>query len=96
MTRTVILQAEPAECGLACLAMVASHHGMVLPLRELRRRFPLSLKGASLSRLLDVARRLGLTGRALRLELGELAQLAALSEYHFARMFSTSFGLPPF
>ena len=75
MTRTVILQAEPAECGLACLAMVASHHGMVLPLRELRRRFPLSLKGASLSRLLDVARRLGLTGRALRLELGELAQL---------------------
>ena len=60
MTRTVILQAEPAECGLACLAMVASHHGMVLPLRELRRRFPLSLKGASLSRLLDVARRLGL------------------------------------
>lgn len=29
------------------------------------------------------------------LALGELAQLAALSEYHFARMFSTSFGLPP-
>lgn len=29
------------------------------------------------------------------LALGELAQLAALSEYHFARMFSASFGLPP-
>ncbi len=27
--------------------------------------------------------------------LGELAQLAALSEYHFVRMFRTSFGLPP-
>lgn len=29
------------------------------------------------------------------LTLGELAQLAALSEYHFARMFRESFGLPP-
>lgn len=29
------------------------------------------------------------------LALGELAQLAALSEYHFARMFSASFGMPP-
>ena len=29
------------------------------------------------------------------LALSGLAQLAALSEYHFARMFSTSFGLPP-
>jgi ATP-binding cassette subfamily B protein RaxB len=75
MTRTVILQAEPAECGLACLAMVASHHGAAIPLRELRRRFALSLKGASLSRVIDIAGRLGLTGRALRLEVGELGQL---------------------
>src|SRR5476649_2655066 len=29
------------------------------------------------------------------LSLGELAGLCALSEYHFARMFRTSFGLPP-
>lgn len=29
------------------------------------------------------------------LSLGELAQLAALSEYHFVRMFRASFGLPP-
>lgn len=29
------------------------------------------------------------------LSLGELAQLAALSEYHFVRMFRTSFGQPP-
>src|SRR5690606_4959003 len=29
------------------------------------------------------------------LSLGELARLAALSEYHFARMFRESFGLPP-
>lgn len=29
------------------------------------------------------------------ISLGELATLCNLSEYHFARMFRTSFGLPP-
>ncbi|WP_447532028.1 helix-turn-helix domain-containing protein, partial [Pseudomonas aeruginosa] len=29
------------------------------------------------------------------LERASLAELAALSEYHFARMFRVSFGLPP-
>lgn len=75
MTRTVILQSEPAECGLACLAMLSARHGRVLPLRELRSRFPLSLKGASLTRILQIADQLGLAGRALRLELDELSQL---------------------
>jgi ATP-binding cassette subfamily B protein RaxB len=75
MTRNVILQSEPAECGLACLAMVASRHGMSLPLRELRRRFPLSLKGASLSRIMGIATQLGLASRALRLEPDELCRL---------------------
>jgi AraC family transcriptional regulator len=32
---------------------------------------------------------------ASAITLGELAQLCALSEYHFARMFQLSFGLPP-
>ncbi|NCO19981.1 MAG: hypothetical protein GW900_08065, partial [Gammaproteobacteria bacterium] len=53
-----ILQSAVAECGLACLAMVASHHGHAAGLRELRQRFPLSLKGASLARLIDVAGKL--------------------------------------
>ncbi|MGE8362791.1 helix-turn-helix domain-containing protein [Pseudomonas sp.] len=32
---------------------------------------------------------------AVPLSLGQLADLCALSEYHFARMFSLSFGVPP-
>ena len=83
MTRTVILQSEPAECGLACLAMLAATHGRVLPLRELRRRFPLSLKGASLPRILQIAAQLGLAGRALRLELDELTQLRTPCVLHW-------------
>ncbi|UNK56171.1 peptidase domain-containing ABC transporter [Pseudoxanthomonas daejeonensis] len=75
MTRTVIQQAEPAECGLACLAILASHYGKTLPLRELRRRFPLSLKGANLSRIIGIARQLGLAAHALRLDVDELPRL---------------------
>jgi ATP-binding cassette subfamily B protein RaxB len=70
-----ILQSEAAECGLACLAMVASHHGLRTDLATLRGRFSLSLKGATLEQLMTCAEQLKLKGRALRLELDELAQL---------------------
>lgn len=71
----VVLQTEAAECGLACLASVAGFHGFHTDLRALRRRFPLSLKGATLADIVRYADAAGLTGRALRLELDELANL---------------------
>jgi len=69
------LQSEAAECGLASLAMVAGHYGHCLGLRSLRQRFPLSLKGANLARLIDVANKLGFTSRPLKLELDDLRKL---------------------
>lgn len=45
-------QSEAAECGLASLAMVAEAHGMRIGLAEMRRQFPLSLKGAKLNQLI--------------------------------------------
>ncbi|MCD0280713.1 peptidase domain-containing ABC transporter [Xanthomonas melonis] len=71
----VILQSESSECGLACLAMTASYHGNPLGLRELRRRYPLSLKGAPLKRLVAIAGDLKLQCRPLRLELLDLPKL---------------------
>ena len=38
------LQTEAAECGLACLAMVAGFFGRDVDTADLRRRFGLSLK----------------------------------------------------
>lgn len=70
-----MLQAEAAECGLACLAMIARHHGHDVDLPGLRRRFSMSLKGANLARVMAVATDLGFTTRPLRLDLDELAQL---------------------
>lgn len=71
----LILQSEAAECGLACLAMVASHHGLDTDLHTLRQRFELSSRGATLAHLMDISEQMGLSNRAVRLELEELPAL---------------------
>lgn len=70
-----ILQSQSTECSLACLAMLASAHGQHLDLPELRRRFPVSLKGANLQQLTSQAAALGFSSRPLRLDLHELGDL---------------------
>lgn len=77
------LQSEAAECGLACLAMVARIHGQMLDLTDLRRRFPLSLKGATLRQLMHHASELGFSSRPVRLELEEMKQLATPCILHW-------------
>jgi ATP-binding cassette, subfamily B, bacterial CvaB/MchF/RaxB len=70
-----ILQTESSECGLACLAMIASHYGHHVELPELRRRFSVSLKGVSLPNLIRYAATLNLSARALRLDLDAVGDL---------------------
>ena len=43
----VIIQSEASECALASLAMVCSAHGLQVDLADLRRRFAVSIKGAT-------------------------------------------------
>ena len=71
----LLLQTEAAECGLACLAMVAAHHGLRTDLATLRQRFAVSLKGSTMQDLMRIAGQLQLTPRALRAELEHLSQL---------------------
>jgi len=71
----VIIQTEAAECGLACLAMIAGHHGFLTDLSALRARFSLSLKGSNLAQLVRYANDLNLFSRPLRLEVDELSSL---------------------
>ena len=72
----VVLQSEASECGLACLAMVATHFGHNVDLLTLRQRHPVSIQGMTLAQLIRVADRIGLLSRPVRLELEELAELA--------------------
>ena len=84
MTRpTPILQSEVAECGLACLAMIATAHGQATTLQDLRRRFPVALKGMKLRDLLEVAAGIGFSGRPLKLDLPFLAKLSLPCVLHW-------------
>ena len=60
----MILQTEAAECGMACLAMIAGYYGNRTDLAELRRRYGFSLKGVTLVDLIRVAGEMGLCRRA--------------------------------
>jgi ATP-binding cassette, subfamily B, bacterial CvaB/MchF/RaxB len=71
----VVHQTEAAECGLACLAMIASYHGHRIDLNTLRRRHPVSLKGVTLRALIEVAEHLNFICRPIRFDLGHLGQL---------------------
>ncbi len=79
----LIMQTEAAECGLACLAMVGAYHGGGHDLAQLRSRFGMSLRGATLQDLVGIATALGLAARPLRLEPDELALLATPCILHW-------------
>jgi ATP-binding cassette, subfamily B, bacterial CvaB/MchF/RaxB len=75
LSAPVILQAEAAECGLACVAMVAGAHGLQLDLAALRQRFSVSIKGVTAADLVRMGEALHLAPRALRAELDHVPQL---------------------
>jgi ATP-binding cassette subfamily B protein RaxB len=79
----LILQTEAAECGLACLAMVAARHGLRTDLPTLRKRFSLSLKGSTMADLVRMAGRMQLSPRPLRAEMEHLPQLALPCVLHW-------------
>ncbi len=72
----VIRQTESAECGLACLAMMACWHGLQTDLSTLRERFRISPQGMTLQRLMECAAGMKLTSRAVRLEPEDLKSLS--------------------
>ena len=79
----LIRQTEASECGLACLAMVASYHGHRTDMNSLRRRYAISLKGVTLRDLMGIAAHLGLACRPLRIEVDHLCQLRLPAILHW-------------
>jgi ATP-binding cassette subfamily B protein RaxB len=79
----VVTASEAAECGLACIAMIARYHGHDIDLNGLRQRYALSLAGASLRSLMGIADQLGFSTRALKVEMAALdrIQLPAIAHW---------------
>jgi ATP-binding cassette subfamily B protein RaxB len=77
------LQMESAECGLACLAMVAAHYGGTQGLEELRAKFDVSVRGTSLQDLANMADQINLNARCVELAADEIAQLRMPAVLHW-------------
>jgi ATP-binding cassette, subfamily B, bacterial CvaB/MchF/RaxB len=79
----LLRQAEAAECGLACVGMVAGYHGFSTDLATLRREYPISLKGATLADVIEISAQLNLGSRAVRCELEEVPDLRRPAILHW-------------
>ena len=78
-----VLQTEAAECGLACLVMACRYFGMDIDLLNLRRRFGISVHGATLTTLIHIAGQLAMNTQPLSLDLNELRQLRRPALLHW-------------
>ncbi|MBN8809887.1 MULTISPECIES: peptidase domain-containing ABC transporter [unclassified Sphingomonas] len=79
----MVHQDEAAECGLACLAMIAGYHGHEIDMLSLRVRFGASMKGMTLATLLQVADQMKLDARPLRGEPEDLREVALPAILHW-------------
>lgn len=79
----LILQQERADCGLACVAMIAGYFGRRTSLHVLRARLPPSARGTTLRDLMTTAAELGMAGRPVRLELKEIDRLKLPAVLHW-------------
>ncbi len=79
----VILQSEAPECGIACLAMVASYYGHLTDLSAMRMRLSPSLKGVTLKHVSQVATAMGLAARGVQVQLESLAKLQLPAVLHW-------------
>ncbi|MCP1728221.1 ATP-binding cassette subfamily B protein RaxB [Natronospira proteinivora] len=68
----LIQQSEAAECGIACLGMIAGYFGYRVGLSDLRQKFSISMEGCTLLDLMNFAEKLALASRPLRVELDDL------------------------
>lgn len=79
----VVMQSEVAECGLACVCMVAQYHGHHIDMTALRSQWEVPIRGANLNQLIIVAEQLSLASRPLKLDMEHLTQLQLPAILHW-------------
>jgi ATP-binding cassette subfamily B protein RaxB len=79
----LILQSEAPECGIACVAMIASYHGFRTDLSALRLRLSPSMRGVTLKHIAAVAETMKLSARGVQAPLSALGQLRLPALLHW-------------
>ncbi len=79
----LILQSEAPECGIACVAMIASYHGHRTDLAAMRMRLAPSMKGVTLQNIGAIAHSMKLAPRGVQAPLEALAKLRLPAILHW-------------
>ncbi len=79
----VILQSEAPECGIACVAMVASYHGFMTDLVAMRQRMSVSMKGTTLKTIAQIAETMKMSARGVKVSLDALDQVRLPAILHW-------------
>lgn len=82
-TLPVIKQTQFAECGHACIAMIANFYGHQLDLMSLRQIDEPSINGSTLLDLIRLLERLKLNARAIRVDLHDLKHVQCPAIIHW-------------
>ena len=61
-----IRQHDITDCGAACLASVAAHYGLELPISKIRQYASTDQKGTNILGMIEAAQKLGLSARGVR------------------------------
>lgn len=80
----VLIQSETTECGLACVGMIAGYYGARVDMLELRRKFPISMRGVNLAQVIKIASDLNLTSRPVKVELEDLKKMQKPCVLHWS------------
>jgi len=79
----LILQSEAPECGIACVAMIASYHGYRTDLSAMRVRLSPSMRGVTLQHIAAIAQTMNLSARGVQAPLEALGQLRLPAILHW-------------
>jgi len=66
MAKTTIKQHDITDCGAACLASVAAHYDLQLPIARIRQYAGTDKKGTNVLGLLEAAQKLGFEAKGVR------------------------------
>lgn len=82
MAKKIIQQHDITDCGAACLASVAAHYDLQLPIARIRQMAGTDKRGTNLLGLIQAAEKLGFSSKGVRTEADQLDKVPTPSIAH--------------
>jgi ATP-binding cassette subfamily B protein len=75
MKKKIVKQHDITDCGAACLASIAAHYDLKLPIARIRQMAGTDKRGTNLLGLIQAAEKLGFSAKGVRTEMDQLEQV---------------------